>query len=399
MVHVRRLGASDVDAIAELTGHAFGGADPAAAAALQKFANQACPFMPPDLCWGVEENGRLLAKWQLLDLTASIGEARLRVAGAHAVAVHRDHHGQHLIEELFRRARHEVEELGFEIILGFAQRGALYHLLGAVPVCAEYEWSCDALKLPQASREGFREQAEPRELVRLYNLAQGGRPLSLLRSAELWPWLLRKPSQFLLGPGGYLGLRQHADALEVRELGFEHAGFAEHALRLLSTLAREHGIRRIHGHLPMDHPLVQASLPFGAEVSVRYEKRAGAMGGVVHIGRFLDRIQLELERRWSLSAHAGFTLALELQLEDRSHTLELGAGAGRARKLRLALSSSALLQLVLGYLRPAALLNALAYEGPFQERARSLLSDRDALSLLEALFPAAHPFVSHTDRW
>ena len=398
MIQVRRLGPADIDAIAELTGHAFGGTDPTTASALQRAASMACPFMPPTLCWGMEKDGRLIAKWQLLDLTMRIGQARLRVAGAHTVAVHRDHQGEQRIEELFRRGRSEGEELGFELILGFAQRGSLYQQLGAVPVCADYTWSCDALKLPTGSLAGFHERSEPSELVRLYNLAHESRPLSLVRSVELWPWLLRKPPRILVGPGGYLGLREAPDALEVRELGHGHPAFAESALRALSTLARERGIRRIHGHLPPDHPLVRASIPYGAELTQRHEKRAGAMGGIVHVGRFLDRMAPELERRLAHSEHAGDSLVLDLTIDGRPHTLELGAGGVRTKTLRLDLPAALLLQLTVGYRSPLSLLSALSHDASSSDAAR-LLGDRASMSLLDALFPPAHPFVSHTDRW
>jgi hypothetical protein len=399
VVQVRRLGTRDIDAIAELTAHAFGGADPESVRALQKAANQLCPFMPADLCWGVEIGGRLVAKWQLIDMTARIGQARFRLAGAHAVAVHRDHAGQSLIGELMQRARREVEGLGFELIVGFAQRGALYTALGGVPFCAEYEWSCDALKLPTAEDCVWRDfqDADLPELVRLYNAAQAGRSGSLVRSAVQWPWLLRKPPRVLMGAGGYLGLRENSESLELREAGFDAPGFAEAALRGLSTLARRKGLRRIHGHLPLDHPIVQASIPYGAELALRYEKRAGAMGGIVHVANFLRRLQPELLARWSRSVFAGRALTLSLAIDGDAHELEFDAGGTRSQAILLSLPASALLQLAMGYRSATAALASLAADG--SSTANALLGDQVALGMLEVLFPAAHPFISHTDRW
>jgi hypothetical protein len=351
--------------------------------------------MPPTLCWGVEIAGHLVAKWQLLDLSARVGAARLRVAGAHAVAVHHDYDGQNLVVELSQRARAEVEALDFDLMFGFAQRGALYATLGAVPFCADYEWSCDALRLPLGEADAFREfeGRDVPELVRLFNAAQAERPASLLRSVADWPGLLRKPPRIRVGEGGYLGLRDNEDALELREAGFESPRFALRALRELSRLARARGVRRVHGHLPPDHPIVQASIPYGAQVSIRYEKRAGAMAGVLRVASFLRHMQPEFEARWARSACADRELRLTLTIDGAPHEIELSPGGARPKALALSLTPAALLQLVVGYRTPSAVLAAGEGGDP------ALLDDRDARACLDALFPPAHPFVSHTDRW
>ena len=69
MATVRIMTPEDIDAVSDLTARIFGDPDEYEITSdLLKSAYHECPFMPPDLCWVGEEAGRIVVKWQILDL-------------------------------------------------------------------------------------------------------------------------------------------------------------------------------------------------------------------------------------------------------------------------------------------------------------------------------------------
>lgn len=400
MFTVRRLGREDVDAMARLTADAFGGAERDTAFELARLASLHCAFARPELCWGAEVDGKLVGKWQLLDLTARVGRARLRVAGAHTVVVLPEHNGQGLVQAILEQGRTAVEELGFQVMLGFAQRGALYAALGGVPVAADYHVTVDAQKLPSLPYDPFREHTEsdlPR-IIGLYNASQAQRSLSLVRSIDQWPWLLRRPPMVWIADEGYLGVRDDDSSVELRELGGSEPEFVELALRKLGALARARGVREVRGHFPIDHPFTQACMAYGADVRIEVPKRSGCMGGIIQRDSLLTMLVPELTAR--LEAYdASQCVELTLPSEDLSQVFRCELGDGTPRPLTLRVPDGALLQLLFGYRSVRSVLGGLCYDEAYAEDSRRLLADSRALALLDSLFPSGHPFISHTDRW
>jgi GNAT superfamily N-acetyltransferase len=388
MVTVRPLRSEDIEQAAVLTAQGFGGADYEGTRRLTELAYTHCPFMPLELGFCAEVAGKIVAKWQGLDLTVRLGEARFRTLGGHALVVDPAYRGKGLPELILSSVADQVRAMGRELLLGFAQRGSAYAVMGAATVCADYEWTVDGLSLPVARDDRFRELRDEDVplVIELYNRAAAQRGLGLVRSVEQWPWLTRRPPRVLVCEQGYLGLRESSDALEVRELGFLEPGFARLALEKLGSLARERGVRRVFGHVPIDHPLVEHSRGYGADVRVTYPKRAGAMAGLIRPDLFLAALKPELEARLGRSALADCSLSLELVIDGAAHSLLVRGEGARVLSSRLALSGGELAQLAFGYRSVRSL--------PLEARL-----DPALLALLEAVFPPAEPFFWHTDRF
>jgi predicted N-acetyltransferase YhbS len=390
MVLVRTLTHHDIDRAADLTVRAFGGDD--SMRERVRLAYLHCPAMPLDLGYGVEVDGELVAKWQLLDLRVRLDDVVLPVVGSHALVVDPRFDGQGLVHAMLQAGHGHVTARGYLLMLGLAQRGGLYAAMGGAPVCAEYEWSFDPLTVAPEHTHAWRAatDADVPLLVELRNRAEEGRNLSLVRTEELWPWLDRRPKDLFVSDGGYVGVRFSEDAVEVRELGYRDPSFVHAALDLLTKIARERGAKRVFGHLPADHPLALASRTSGARVVTTYARRAGLMAGIVAVDPFVRTLVPILEKRLRRGPCAEVSVDLRLVVDGREHAVFLRGESARAARATISLSGGALVQLAFGYLglRAFSLTEPEAFEG-----------DADARAALETVFTEGHPFLAHTDRF
>jgi predicted N-acetyltransferase YhbS len=388
MTAVRTIELEDVEAVADLTARVFGkSGDYAEIYEVTKAAYGRCPFMKPEHGWVVEVDGRIVVKWQLLDLSLRVGSAEISVGGAQALAAEPDENGKGYPGLLVREGLPQAVAAGFDVLLGFAQRGAFYRRLGAVPVMAEYELSLDPRKIPRLHDDPFEELREENvdAIVDQYNHSNARRTGTVVRTTEYWHWMVRRAPMVFTGPQGYFGARLNPASLELREVAGDSHVFCDLVLRKLGEMARAAGRRRIQAGLPLDHPLVEVAQRYACEMQVRYPDRSGCLALMVNAESFLRTIRPELEQRL-VGSRFGDT-----RVEFRAgsnHALRLNPGGAHRATLDLDLSPGSLLQLAFGY-RPVGVI--LAQEG--------IRLDQFSRQLLEALFPQGHPFMWLTDRF
>lgn len=399
MLTVRRMTVDDIDDACDLTARVFSkdDADRQDIFGMMRFAYHNCPFIPTDICWLGLVDGHMVVKWQLLDLQIRIAGAVVPVAGIQAVAAEPDanHKGYALATAI--EALKEIRELDYDCVLGFAERGGLYKKLGTVPVSGEYDFELDARPIPPLRDDPFHEWSEdelPR-VIDLYNESNLGRSGPIVRKVEHWPWLVRKPPVIHLAGEGYIGVRVNEDWLEIREVAGRGAAFHDAAVRKLADLAKAHGLRRIQGNVPADHPLVEAAIPYGARIAARYQKRNGFISLSMHPLRLLERARPELDARLAHSRHHDVELDLGVRSEAEESRLTLNAGGRTGRKIDLELHSSALQQLAFGY---RSVRDLLLHHARERGAAPPALDDV-SLDILETVFPKGHPFMWETDRF
>jgi len=388
MTAVRTIDLEDVEAVADLTARIFGkSGDYAEIYEMTKAAYGGCPYMKPEHCWVVDVDGRIAVKWQLLDLTLRVGSAEISVGGAQALVAEPDENGKGYPRLLVREGLPQAVAAGFDVILGFAQRGAFYRRLGAVPVMAEYELSLDPQKIPRLQDDPFEELREQNvdAIVDQYNRSNARRTGTVVRTVEYWHWMVRRAPVVLTGPQGYFGARFNRASLELREVAGDTHAFCELVLRKLGEMARAAGYSRIQACLPPDHPLAEVAQRFACEMQVRHPDRSGCLALVINAGSFSRKLRPELERRLSRSRFGDARVDLRTGGE---HLLRLNPGGADRARLDLDLSLPSLLQLAFGY-RPVGVV--LAQEG--------IRLDGFSRQLLEVLFPQGHPFMWLTDRF
>jgi len=403
----------DIDAVADLTARVIGGGEEYDEIfALTRAANESCPFMPVDLCWVVEEDGRIVAKWQGLDMTIRAGRIPIKMIGAQALVAEKAANGKGYPKLLLLTAYPQVVACGYTAILGFAQRGALYRRLGAAPVMAEYEMRLDARRIPPLADDPFRplEDADVPRMIGFYEESNATRSGTLVRTPALWPWMVRRAPDTLLCDSGYLGMRVNEDSLEIREVGGTQIGFYDLALRKAAAVARDNGHRRIIAPMALDHPAAEMAIHYGAEFDVSYPKKSGGMAAVLDVPGFLDSIAPELEERVCRSPFGDTRVELTLHGLGRTGHLTLNPGGEKDHKIDFDLSVGALLQLAFGYRSARSVLlqgwspGAIeaSAQGSAEQRPEGgdgLALDEASWELLDVMFPQSHPFMWHTDRF
>jgi predicted N-acetyltransferase YhbS len=392
MLEIRTLRESDIDAVADLNARVFGKErDRDEIRAMTRAAHLRCPFVRPELCWVAEVDGRIVMQAQLLDLEIRLGGVAVRMGGLQGVVAEPEYRGRGYPLQMYAVGLPQALAHGFDLFLGFAQRGAIYQRFGGgAPVMPDCELGLDAARVPPLARDRFEpmREADLDAMLDHYARANARRTGSLVRSRELWPWLVRRPPLVLMHPEGYLGYRFAEDAVEVRELGGSSEAFYEEALRKLAALARERGLRRVRGHVPPDDPLVARAAACGCEHRAIYARRSGCLARVARGAPLLDKLVPELEARLQGSALAGARVHLSVDCEGERWARSLGPAAGAERPVKLSLPAGPLTQLLFGYLPPRQVLFDAGVS-----------ADPASLEALDVLFPRGWPFMWHGDRF
>lgn len=392
---------ADIDEVAALTARVFSGGSEDAQAMLA-FAYRACPFLRVDHGLVAVREDKIVGKWQALDLAVRVGATHVRAAGLHAVLVDPTIDGEGLAWAMVPRGFTELEKLGHDLAVGFVQKGAAYEAIGAKTVAADYEWSVDAWRMPKDDALTYLEASseDARAIVDFSEHVQANRSASLVRTAESWPWIERKPPIVWLAEQGFVGLRSDASSVEVREAAGREPAFYRRALAAIGAFATARGVRTIRGHLPPDHPLVRASVDFGARIVADYPRRSGMMAAVLDAGSFMPKVKPELETRLARSVFADrrvkLTIVSSLFFETRSelHVASPTAsqtGPKHELEVTIATTGGTLAQIVFGYRCPT--------RASGTDISSVGLGASEMEALLEALFPLGAPFLQHTDRW
>ena len=396
MAIVRTLRADETDAVADLTARVFSGpGEYDGMFALMRSAYENCPFIPPELCWVAEVGGRIVAKWQLLDFQMRIAGKSIRMGGIQAVAAEPDENHKGYAKEVALAALPQIRELDFDLVIGFARRGAFYRRLGAVVVAADYQVELDSSGVPPLRDDPFRAWNEADDLdaiIAMYNQGNAHTTGPLIRDAELWPWLVRRPTEIYLCDAGYFGVNFLPERLEIREVAGQGPDFHDAAVRKIAAIAREAGIRQIGGAVAPDHPFVAMARPYGLEIRSTYTRKSGCMGLALAPVRLIGRLRETLDARLASSRFSDIQLDLGLHAPGQSDRFVLNPGGQSGRKLDLHLPDGALLQLAMGHLSVASLL--VAHPNACGEPATP-----EVIDLLDTVFPAGHPFMWHTDRY
>ncbi|HEY2945355.1 MAG TPA: GNAT family N-acetyltransferase [Vicinamibacteria bacterium] len=379
--------ARDIRAVSHFLAASFGRSDYQEVFDLSVRAHEACPLMPRELGWVAEEDGRIVAAWQLQDHTMRIGRARVRMAGAQTLVVGPPEWGRGLPDRLAEVALPKAMAAGFDLVVGFTTLPSYYERFGAVTVMPEYSVAFEPPEPARATRDGFCElaAADIERMLGFYHRSNARRTGTVLRSSRTWPWLYRKPPQMLIEREGYLGLRAGPGLLELSEIGGEGPAFYGRALAKLGALARDCGVRTVSAPLPPDHPFIAHVAGYDARIEVAHRKKSGCMARILNPGSLLARLGPELEARLAASAYADRPVRI---VWTGGAELLLNAGPRPEVRLEIALSLPALAQLVFGY-KPAAALfeeQGLSPEGP-------------GPALLAALFPPGYPYMWKTDRF
>ena len=390
MSFVRHITDDDIPAVADLTARAFGQDEVEQMRQDLLFAYKLCPFIRKDLGWVSEEAGRILAKWQVLDFKVRVAGTELRMGGVQGVVAEPDQRGRGPALQIVPVGLKDCLDDGMEFVLGFAQRAAFYHRIGAVHVMAEPELHVETKRIPRLRDDPFEtmDDAGLDLMLDHYHASNVDRSGSMVRVEGQWNWMPRRAPETLICADGYVGYRTSSDAIEIREIGGRTAAFYDAAIRRLGVVAREAGVAEVRGPVPVDHPLTNVCHRYGVETQVRHPRGAGSVGILLNSQSMLTKMKPVLERRLSESSHADCAVDFRVACTKQEFALELNPKGKQRRTVELEISPGGMLQLAFGY--KSAITTAHEEQIP--------LDDPTSL-LLDVLFPKGNPFMWEPDRY
>ncbi|MCH2171300.1 GNAT family N-acetyltransferase [Myxococcota bacterium] len=390
MARIRLMTTGDIGPVADLTARAFGQDNVQEMREELSRAYRHCPFMREDLGFVAEEEGRILAKWQILDFRARLSGAEIRLGGVQAVVAEPDQRGRGPAIQIVAHGIRWCREEGFDLVLGFAQRARFYERLGANLVMAEPEIHVDTRRIPQLREDPFKPMT-PQDLPLVldhYHASNLNRSGSMLRTVEHWDWMPRRAPEVLLCDEGYVGFRRVRDAIEIRELGGRTPAFYESALRKLGEIAREGDLSEVRGPIPLDHPFSSACARRGAEFQLRHPRDGGALALLINLESLLQKLQPSLSSRIAESTRHDLRITLHIHCQEQECELILNPRGPNDARVEIDCGPAALLPMIFGYKSA----RSTAFE-------HALDLDELSLQLLEILFPQGHPFMWEPDRY
>ncbi len=397
MLSVRTLRHDEIDQAADLTARTFGsGHEREDMFQILRAGYHQCPFMRPEDCYVGALDGRIVAKWQLLNFRMCMEGLEVPFCGVQGVAAEPDVNHKGYAKEVALKMIAANREGPFDFALGFGQRGAFYRRIGAVPVAADYDLDLDTRRIPFLHDDPFRAWDESTDLTAIIEFYNGGnrnRIGPLIRNEDLWPWLVRRPPSIYICDEGYIGVSEHENGIEIREVMGRGSAFYEMALLKLAALARERDQRRLRGKFPPDHPLAQAAIAYGATVSSIYHKKSGCLAFAFAPLRLFGRLVGKMTERLQDSRHHDAQIDLGIRCDEDDCRLLLNPEGRSSTKIDLELTAGDLLQLVFGYRSIGSVLTS-GHGGSIP----SGLNER-SLALLEVALPIGHPFMWNSDRY
>ncbi|MAI81080.1 MAG: hypothetical protein CL917_19220 [Deltaproteobacteria bacterium] len=397
MLTVRTLRDDEAGAAADLTARIFGNSEEREGMRRLLLAAYAdCPFMRAENCLVGEVDGKLVTKWQLLNFEMKVAGTTVPIAGVQGVAAEPDENHKGYARKVAEESLPRLADMGFDLALGFAQRGGLYLRIGAVPVTAEYTLTLDAYKIARLEADPFRDfdpASDVPAIIHHHNKANRDSTGPIVRSEALWPWMVRQPEVIHICEDGYIGVRYDKNFIEIREIVGSGPDFHESALRKLALLARERDVRRIQGPLPPNHPMVELAIRYGAQIETKYTKGSGCMALPLAPLRLMERIKGTLENRLQNSIHHDIHTELDFECDGQVKRLNLNHTGRQTRQLHVAFSAGALVQLAFGYRSIESVMQA-----EWSRPERQGWSEDD-LDLMRTLLPIGHPFMGHPDRY
>ncbi|TFG70081.1 MAG: hypothetical protein E4H27_06400, partial [Anaerolineales bacterium] len=165
---------------------------------------------------------------------------------------------------------------------------------------------------------------------------------------------------------------------------------------LLYALAEQAVAKRCENiklYLPADHPFAEYVQRFGAKWRIIFPRHGAGMMRIINQEPLFHALTPELEHRITLAHLRDYTGKLTLKTDIGTTHLSIDHGHMRlskdpAQSMVLALSQQRLMQLLAGYRSVLDVINDPEVQ-----------TSRDAIPLLQALFPKGIPFMYSADHF
>lgn len=322
-----------------------------------------------------------------------LGEARLRIGQISMLSVEERFRGKGVQRALLAEVLQTLRGQQSHLALLHAEPG-IHYPLGFTTAYPEHSVTLDTRDAVRAGGDWKIREAKPGDipaLSRMHSANDTGIDGGLLRPEAVWPerWPRDKILRVITDPEGmpaaYFVAEPDAFPFDIIELGLGTPEAAPALLACCGDLANDAACSSVRFRVPPTHPFAGYLRRFPCAVEARYAIDGGAMLALCDVGETLESLVPEWEQCLSESIAATWRNEVTLVVEGHSFRIRNTRGvmdvAPLAGRNKLSLSQADLLQLIMGYAAPEAILPG-----------RKALIDTEARTLLRAIFPwrAAH---------
>jgi len=352
-------------------------------------------------------DGRVVSGLVMGPRTIRFGPARVPAMTIGPVGTHDRYRGRGYMAATMRDAAEYMRRSG--ILIAYLQGIAdFYYRFGYYPFMAPGHVRFQRKDAERQSLPGRLRTMRRTDLARvrrLYDCAVAWRLCAAARDATVWGWLLGPGRRSWTFPGprlildkrgalrGYVTLRAGTDFGVGEIVTRRDEQSCRVALGAIAREARRREATEIALPLPWDDPLaVFLRHQVGAEFRLRSHPTGGALMMIVDFPALMRRLQPLFEARWR--SFGGQPSGVRLNIESEIGAVGIaadrgGVRVGRAGKgPRVRVPRRWLSGLLTGYHRPADI-----------ARRKGARIPSDLMPAMEALFPAAWPWVYQGDNY
>lgn len=262
--------------------------------------------------WKVElvKDHRSISRLWIVDRQMRIGSCSVYTGGIAGVGTNREYRNQGLSRrvleasiELMRR-----EDYDASFLLGIRD---FYHKFGFATCMPERLLHLDTRDAERAEKSlAMRNmrRSDLAQIARLYNRDNTERTASIVRDRK-WDGF-PMGSDFGIDPGvkvvldaqericGYVVYDEVDHHCRAAEVGGQGAAVFSTILHFLAQRAVQLRREEISLNTPVDHPFARYCRQFGCRDNTRFDCNCGAMGRIIHLRPFLEKILPVLQARW-----------------------------------------------------------------------------------------------------
>lgn len=345
----------------------------------------------------------------LIDYTARIGSARLRMGGIAGVGTQEDCRKKGYSRSVLEDTNDYMAQEGYDIALLFGIPD-FYYKFGYAVCISEPSFTLNTPEIAHlpGTLGAFHiipaDESHTQRIIQLHNCANDRRPLSIVRYPEYFKGF-QKGSQYGLpaetlvisnADGEFVGYFVYdavEDQMNAVEVECSDPAAFKSVLSYLSNRAESKNLTSIKFFMPQSHPFSIYCHRLNCAVSIGYDRCHGGMGRIINQNTMFVKLRDELSRRIMCSEYARYTGTILISTDIGETVLSFLDGEVRVvcasdSDNSLEIPQSKLMQLVTGY-RPI----------------RDLMADDevtltgDVVDLLDALFPMDEPYTWLADHF
>ena len=355
--------------------------------------------------WKIEivEDGRSISRLWFGEYQMRIGSCAVKMGGIGGVGTDRKYRMQGLSRQVMEASVELMKREGYDtsFLYGIQDFYSKFGFATCMPERRLYLGTREGERAERMAKMRPMKKGDWAQVLRIYNRDNARRTASVVRDARIWGGFVMG-SQFSVDAAvrvvvddrdrvrGYVAYDDVEYRVRASEMGGEGEEVFSSILCFLARRAVKLRRQEISLSIPLDHPFALYCRQFGCRDSTHFGRNGGAMGRIINLLPFMEKVLPELALRWGT--------------EDRDKrlgiTTDIGSCVLQWQRGRLTLTAERLVGSQLRLKHDALLLLMMGYQTPDDLIATGKLkAPRRLFALLERLFPLQQAHMWWADRF